>query len=110
MVYMKIFHNSTVGIIHISRIVNYVLAIIIAAYYTAGSLVSLLQCTPVHKAWHRDAPGTCIDNERFRLANAYINIITSVCLVAIPFPALLSVKRRNREIWQFMGLIALGCM
>ena len=107
---MNIFRNAVTPTVRISRVVNFVLAFVIASYYTAGSFVSLLQCTPVHKAWDSATPGTCINNDQFRLANGYINIITSAWLIAMPFPALLRVKRRNKELWQFLGLIALGLM
>ena len=107
---MHIFRNAISRTVRISRAVNYFLAFVIAGYYTGGSLVSLLQCTPVHKAWDSATPGTCINNDQFRLANGFINIITSVWLIVMPFPALLSVKRRNKELWQFLGLIALGLM
>lgn len=109
-VYMNIFHHAITKTVRVSRIVNYGLAFVIAGYYTAGSLVSFFQCTPVHKAWDSATPGKCIDNDQFRLANGYINIITSVWLIIMPFPALLSVQRRNKELWQFLGLVALGLM
>lgn len=107
---MNIFHHAVTQTVRVSRTINYGLAFVIASYYTAGSLVSFFQCTPVHKAWDSATPGKCIDNDQFRLANGYINIITSVWLIIMPFPALLSVQRRNKELWQFLGLVALGLM
>lgn len=82
---------------------------IIAAYYTSGSLVSTFQCNPIRKAWLKDVAGECIDNNKFRVANAYINLITSVLLVVLPFPVLLQTNRR-KETWQFLGLIAIGLL
>lgn len=55
-------------------------------------------------------PGTCIDNDEFRLANGYINILTSVWIIVLPFPALLQVKQQTKEVLQLMGLISLGVM
>lgn len=94
----------------ISRIINYMLATVVICYYIAGSLVSMFQCTPVQKAWKSKLPGTCIDNSQFRLANGYINILTSAWIIILPFPALLQVKQRVNEVLQLMGLIALGVM
>jgi hypothetical protein len=82
---------------------------IIGAYYTSGTLVSTFQCRPIQKAWLKDVAGECIDNDKFRVANAYINVITSILLVIMPYPVLLGTNRR-KETWQFLGLIAIGLL
>jgi hypothetical protein len=94
----------------ISRVLNYALASVVTSYYIAGSLISTFQCTPVRKAWKTTVPGTCINNNQFRLANGYINILTSFWIIVLPFPALLQVKQRANEVLQLMGLISLGVM
>jgi len=55
-------------------------------------------------------PGRCIDNDLFRLTNGYINILTSMWIIVLPFPALLQVKQQPKEVLQLMGLISLGVM
>ncbi|KAF4447084.1 hypothetical protein F53441_9383 [Fusarium austroafricanum] len=107
-IYMNIFSKPVILSTKIARYFNFALMGVIAAYYTAGTLVSTFQCNPIRKAWQGDLDGTCIDNTQFRIANAYINSITSVLLVLMPFPALLSTEHRSKEIWQFLFLIALG--
>jgi hypothetical protein len=64
----------------------------------------------VRKAWNKSVPGSCIDNDLFRLANGYINILTSMWIIVLPFPALLQVKQQPKEVLQLMGLISLGVM
>ncbi|KAF5564198.1 integral membrane protein [Fusarium phyllophilum] len=107
-IYMNIFSKPVLLSTRIARYANFALMGVIIAYYTGGTLVSTFQCNPIRKAWQGDLDGTCIDNTKFRVANAYINSFTSVLLVLIPFPALLSTGHRSKEIWQFLFLIALG--
>jgi len=107
-IYVGIFRKSRTLTVRISRVLNYALATVIISYYIAGSLVSTFQCTPVRKAWNKSVHGTCINNDQFRLANGYINIITSGWIIILPFPALLQVKQQPKEVLQLMGLISLG--
>ncbi|KAF4946198.1 hypothetical protein FSARC_14249 [Fusarium sarcochroum] len=107
-IYMNIFSKPVLWRVRIARYFNFALMGVIVCYYTAGTFVSAFQCNPIRKAWQGDLDGTCIDNNQFRIANAYINSFTSILLVLIPFPVLLSTEHRNKEIWQFLGLIALG--
>ncbi|KAM0340568.1 hypothetical protein ACHAPU_010405 [Fusarium lateritium] len=107
-IYMNIFSKPVLLSTRFARYGNFVLMGIIVMYYTAGTLVSTFQCNPIQKAWQGDLEGKCIDNAKFRVANAYINSLTSILLVLMPFPVLLSTGHRSKEIWQFLGLIALG--
>ncbi|RGP62243.1 integral membrane protein [Fusarium sporotrichioides] len=107
-IYMNIFSKPVILSTKIARYGNFALIGVIAAYYTGGTLVSTFQCNPIRKAWQGHLDGTCINNNQFRIANAYINSFTSILLVLMPFPALLSTGHRSKEIWQFLFLIALG--
>ncbi|KAF5001238.1 hypothetical protein FGRMN_1181 [Fusarium graminum] len=107
-IYMNIFSKPVLFSTKFARYGNFALMGIIAIYYTAGTLVSTFQCSPIQKAWQGDLDGKCIDNTQFRVANAYINSLTSILLVVMPFPVLLSTGHRSKELWQFLGLIALG--
>lgn len=77
-------------------------------YYGAATFVATFQCNPVRKAWMTATPGTCIDNNEFRLATAWINVITSFALVFTPLPALHKMKDRRPEVSELIGLIMLG--
>lgn len=107
-IYMDIFKKPVLRRIKFLRYCNFTLMGVIVCYYTAATLVSMFQCTPIRKVWNSSLPGTCIDNDHFRIPNAYINSITSALLVIIPFPALLTMEHRSKELWQFFGLISLG--
>ncbi|WZH47223.1 uncharacterized protein QYS62_008367 [Fusarium acuminatum] len=108
-IYMSIFKDPVLLRTRVARYCNFALMCLIVAYYTSGSLVSTFQCKPIRKAWLKDVAGECIDNNKFRVANAYINVITSVLLVVMPYPVLLRANRR-KETWQFLGLIAIGLL
>jgi hypothetical protein len=108
--YIGIFHKAGTRTVRISRFINYLLGTVITSYYIAATLVSTFQCTPVSKAWNKNLPGTCINNNLFRIANAYINSFTSIWIIVLPFPTLLQVKQPPKEVLQLMGLISLGVM
>lgn len=105
---MGIFRQPVLLSVKLARIANFGLIGIIIAYYTAGTLVSMFQCSPIEKAWIGATEGKCIDNTQFRVANAYINAFTSISLVIMPFPVLLATEHRSKELWQFLGLISIG--
>ena len=105
---MNIFKKPVLLSAKVARYCNFALMAIIAAYYFAGTMVSTFQCDPIRKAWQGSLKGKCIDNDQFRVANAYMNAFTSVMLVLLPFPALLSTEHRSKQLWQFLGLIAIG--
>ncbi|KAK2590611.1 hypothetical protein QQS21_011713 [Conoideocrella luteorostrata] len=107
-IYMNIFRTAISPGVLAAQIINYALTFTVAANYLGATFVSALQCIPVSKAWNMDTPGKCINNDMFRLANAYVNILTSAWIIVMPFPTLLSVEHRKRELLQFLGLVALG--
>lgn len=108
LIYAKIFNKADSKTIHVSRILNYCLGFTVFTYYIAGSFVSMFQCTPVNKVWQKKLPGKCIDNDEFRMANAFINVITSAWIIILPLPTLLQLQARGNELTQLMGLILLG--
>lgn len=109
-VYLGVFRRPVLTGARIAQIANYVLIGVVGGYYFGGTLVSTFQCDPIHKAWMPDVEGKCIKNDQFRLANGYINCITSLWIIILPFPVLLGMERKNKELLQFLGLVALGLM
>ncbi|KFH43000.1 hypothetical protein ACRE_062790 [Hapsidospora chrysogenum ATCC 11550] len=107
-VYLAVFRRPVLTGARIAQIANYVLIGVVGGYYFGGTLVSTFQCDPIHKAWMPDVEGKCIKNDQFRLANGYINCITSLWIIILPFPVLLGMERKNKELLQFLGLVGLG--
>ena len=109
-IYINIFRHATLRRVLVSQAINYLLCAVVISYYMASSFISALQCAPLHKAWQSNIQGTCIDNDKFRIANGYINCLTSAWIIIMPFPVLLSLQNRKRELVEFLGLVALGVM
>ncbi len=70
-------------------------------------LVVIFTCTPIHKFWLSDTPGTCIPNLPFWYINAAGNIVTDVTVFVLPLPALGRLKLRKG---QKIGLIFVFCL
>ena len=66
----------------------------------------------MEKSWMPHQEGHCIDLEEFRFYTAAANIITSVLVIAVPLPALLSICVTNSapRILEVIGLILLGLL
>lgn len=107
---MGVFRRPVLMSARVAQVANYVLIAVVGGYYFGGTLVSTFQCDPIRKAWMPDVEGKCIKNDLFRLANGYINCITSLWIIILPFPVLLSMERKNKELVQFLGLVGLGLM
>jgi hypothetical protein len=107
---MGIFQRPVALGVKIAQAGNFFIMFVIAGYYFSATFVSTFQCSPIRTNWDPASVENpkCIDNDQFRVINASMNIATSVILIALPFPALLSVKRRSKELWQFLFLIGLG--
>ncbi|KAK4150068.1 hypothetical protein C8A00DRAFT_37347 [Chaetomidium leptoderma] len=56
-----------------------------AAWWIAVMLVTIFQCTPVHKMWDLAAEGTCINANVFYIStNGVPNIVTDVMILVLP--------------------------
>jgi len=107
-VYRGILETVDTWWVRLSRILNYVTAFIVAGYYTAATIISIFECTPVEKAWKTSLPGKCINTSSFLYATAGMDVITSLLIIFIPIPVLLRTKHRKSEVAQLIGLILLG--
>jgi hypothetical protein len=110
LLYRKICAASTGRLIERTRIAICATIILIIGVYTSALLVSIFQCTPIHKTWDQKTPGSCINPTSFRYSTAIFNLITSVTIITIPIPMLLKLKHQRPEIKQLIGLILLGLM
>ncbi|KAL8968542.1 MAG: hypothetical protein Q9183_002417, partial [Haloplaca sp. 2 TL-2023] len=62
------------------------------AGHLAGTLVLIFQCSPVHKSWLPETPGTCLPNDATFFALAAITIFFDVVIFVLPIPLLLKLK------------------
>ncbi|KAL2132608.1 hypothetical protein VTI74DRAFT_3598 [Chaetomium olivicolor] len=81
--------------------------VLVAMWSISQLLVVIFTCTPIHKFWLPETPGTCIPNLPFWYANAAGNIVTDVIVFVLPLPAL---TRLNLRRGQKLGLIGVFCL
>ena len=89
------------------RMVIIIAFVLVGLWSISQLLVVVFTCTPIHKFWLSDTPGTCIPNLPFWYINAGGNIVTDVIVFLLPLPAL---GRLNLRRGQKLGLIAVFCL
>lgn len=82
--------------------------IIVALWSISQLLVVIFTCTPVHKFWLPDTPGTCIPNLPFWYANAAGNIVTDIIIFVLPLPPLSRLKLRRGQKYGLIAVFSLG--
>ena len=85
-----------------------VLGVASAIWWILITLVSVLQCIPVQKAWDSSLPGQCIPYLELFIAIQVLNIILDVAILVLPISAVskLQMKRANKI--SVAGTFALG--
>ncbi|KAK4041454.1 hypothetical protein C8A01DRAFT_14814 [Parachaetomium inaequale] len=81
--------------------------VVVALWSVSQLLVTIFNCTPIHKFWDPETPGTCIPSLPFWYFNAAGNITTDVIIFVLPLPALC---RLNLRKGQKLGLIGVFCL
>ncbi|KAJ4297315.1 hypothetical protein N0V88_004233 [Collariella sp. IMI 366227] len=89
------------------RIVIISAFVFVAMWSVSQLLVTIFNCTPIHRFWLRETPGTCIPNLPFWYYNAAGNIVTDIIVFVLPLPVL---TRLNLRKGQKLGLIAVFCL
>jgi hypothetical protein len=108
-VYRDLLTVSEFRAVAVSRIVNYMLMVVLLGFFSAATFVGIFACTPVDKSWFPAKPGHCIDTQiMFNYVTSSINISTSVLLILIPMPVLYLAKKRRIEVKQLIALVMLG--
>jgi hypothetical protein len=82
--YVRIFH-------HIAwfKKVSYATILFLLVYLVATTIVSVLQCRPIEKAWFKpgsDYPGQCIELLDFFVFNGSVAVATDLIVLALPLP------------------------
>lgn len=74
----------------------------------ATTLATILQCIPIPRSWNKKVAGKCIDNTKFWLANAVINIATDVLVLALPVREVFRLHLKLQEKLMLLGVFMLG--
>ncbi|KAK6717988.1 hypothetical protein SNK05_001161 [Fusarium graminearum] len=77
---------------------------LVTCYMIASVTLSILQCYPISGAWDKSMPPTCIDLEKFWLANAGFSIATDSLILMLPMHPICTSKL---SVTQKRGLIML---
>ncbi|CZS76314.1 unnamed protein product [Fusarium graminearum] len=115
---LKIFYKLTMNLAKISMLLLYLrifvhrwfrrccftLMGLVTCYMIASVTLSILQCYPISGAWDKSMPPTCIDLEKFWLANAGFSIATDSLILMLPMHPICTSKL---SVTQKRGLIML---
>ncbi|CBX99396.1 hypothetical protein LEMA_P086350.1 [Plenodomus lingam JN3] len=82
--------------------------VIIIGSGVASTLAAILQCIPIQRSWDKSIEGTCIDNSKFWLANAVLNISTDVLVLALPVREIYKLHLKAQEKVMVYCLFLLG--
>ncbi|CAL8584661.1 hypothetical protein XPA_010249 [Xanthoria parietina] len=91
-----LFYRRIFPVREIKRVLQIAMAVVVA--YFVGSLLSaLFQCTPIHKFWHRDAPGHCVDGNQIILIPGAINTVLDFIIIGLPLPLLWKLRTTTSQ-------------
>ena len=104
---LLLFHRIF-GLVRGFTVVLWCFAFAILATQVAEVFLSIFQCVPVHKAWDREVPGSCVEILLAACIPGAINAASDVFTVLLPLPLIWSLHmERNRKI-QLMGIFLLS--
>lgn len=86
----------------------WVVAAVIAGYSIAQIVMSIFQCTPVHKAWDPATPGTCLNTYIAATTPAAINVVADFATVFLPMPLIWGMQITWKRKLQLLGIFMLG--
>jgi hypothetical protein len=81
---------------------------IVVAYGVAATVATILQCTPVARAWNKTIPGTCFDIIAFWYANASYTIATDLILLVLPMRVIWGLQLRAVQKVAVLAVFAMG--
>lgn len=110
LVYHNLLRYVDLPIVRVCRIINWVLMVALAGFFTGATFVDIFTCTPVQKSWLPATPGHCLDTLKFNYIISAVNISTSLLLICIPMPTLYLAREKCIEVKQLIGLVLLGLM
>ncbi|KAE9368311.1 hypothetical protein N431DRAFT_347037 [Stipitochalara longipes BDJ] len=82
----------------------------VVCYTIALSIALLKVCTPLAGFWDVSVPHHCIDQIKFELAAAMLNIIIDFVIMVLPLPTIWSLQLPKRQKWALSGVFMLGML
>ncbi|EEQ84351.2 uncharacterized protein BDCG_01156 [Blastomyces dermatitidis ER-3] len=81
---------------------------IVICYTIGSSTATVFQCTPIHRAWQRQVPGTCINLTISWYSNAAFSILSDLAILILPMPVIKSLLLPKKEKIGLMSIFAVG--
>lgn len=81
---------------------------------TAGgviaSVITLLQCMPIAKAWNARLPGECFDQYTLFQGVVIFNLVTNIMIIFLPMPTIWHLRLPLRQRVLVLSLFSIGFM
>lgn len=84
--YTRVFNN-----VRRFKIVLRAALIVIALWFLAYLFIILFNCTPIHKFWDREVPGTCLDLYAWYMACVLIDTLLDLMVLLLPMPIIFNI-------------------
>ncbi len=81
---------------------------VVVCWGFTASLMGLLLCEPVDKAWRPETPGQCLNLVRFYYGLQIPNIVTDVVILVLPLKPILSLRCSFGKKALLGGIFGLG--
>ncbi|KAI4268121.1 MAG: hypothetical protein L6R38_007957 [Xanthoria sp. 2 TBL-2021] len=69
----------------------------VVAFFLGSLLSTLFQCTPIHKFWHRNAPGHCTNGNHIIIVPGAINTVLDFIIIGLPLPLLWKLRTTTSQ-------------
>jgi hypothetical protein len=81
---------------------------VVVAYGIAATVATILQCSPIARAWNKTITGTCFDIVAFWYANASYTIGTDLILLLLPMRVIWCIQLRAVQKVAVLIVFAMG--
>lgn len=97
--------------VHVMRIVYTAAIFVVGAWSIAQIMLTVFICVPIQANWdHSIANIKCLPSFVSTYINSSGTILTDVIVLFLPFPTVLSLKLRGRQLWAVFGILGIGAM
>ncbi|KAJ5372315.1 hypothetical protein N7517_004321 [Penicillium concentricum] len=96
------------GVVRSFRWILWASGFLVVAYFIVCSVVSIVGCSPVSKAWNTNEPGHCIDELSFFRWNGVGNMFLDFLVLCLPIPMAWRVNTTTRQKYILTGIFLLG--
>lgn len=97
--------------VHVMRIVYTVAIFIVGIWSIAQIFLAIFVCLPIEANWNHGIQHIrCLPSFVATYINSSGTILTDVIVLFLPFPTVLSLKLRGRQLLAVVGILGIGAM